>query len=276
MRRFRVPYCGFTLVETLVSIAVVALLIALLLPVLSGTRQRTQQAACAAQMSSHWKAIVLYTDAHNGLFPTADWTRYEPPSYPPRQQGDPWFHPSGYGFVPRNWSTVMPDTYDGDPLHLSLVCPGDTRARNANLELRNPSSAVGQVFARDIGMGVSYSLSYSFFLDPRALARSQPAIDERSFVTQRLDSILHPALKGALKDGLPVHDAAQKQADIGVAFFPTWFNVGAADGHVNYRSTQSFRPGLVFGDRSDPLTGVSRSPATAIDFTVGGILGRDW
>lgn len=218
----------------------------------------------------------MYTDVHDGLFPTADWTQFEPPNYPPNQHGDPWFHPSGYGYVPSNWSTVLLDTYDDDPLNLSLVCPGDTRTQGANLELRDRSATNNHDDAESIGMGVSYWLSYSLYLGPRALTRSRPTIDERYFVSQRLDMVRYPSLKGTIKERLPVHDSAQKQVDIGAATFPARFNVGATDGHVKFRSTDTFHPGLVFGDRGDPLTGGSRSLINAIDFTRNGIYGRDW
>jgi prepilin-type N-terminal cleavage/methylation domain-containing protein len=60
---------GFTLIETLASIAIIGLLIALLLPTLSGARERARDIHCLASIGSHAKAMTTYQADHRDAFP---------------------------------------------------------------------------------------------------------------------------------------------------------------------------------------------------------------
>ncbi|MBE7503393.1 MAG: prepilin-type N-terminal cleavage/methylation domain-containing protein [Verrucomicrobiales bacterium] len=60
---------GFTLVELLVVIAVIALLAGLLLPALAGAKARAQGVLCAGQMRQLGLAVRLYADDHGDEFP---------------------------------------------------------------------------------------------------------------------------------------------------------------------------------------------------------------
>lgn len=63
---------ALTLVETLVTIAVVALLVALALPALRGMRASAQRTACLSNLRSIGHAIQSYMNANDGLLPYAD------------------------------------------------------------------------------------------------------------------------------------------------------------------------------------------------------------
>jgi prepilin-type N-terminal cleavage/methylation domain-containing protein len=63
---------GFTLVELLVSVTVIALLIALLLPSLARARKHAREVVCAANLRSWGQAFYSYADSHNGTLPHAD------------------------------------------------------------------------------------------------------------------------------------------------------------------------------------------------------------
>ncbi len=62
---------GFTLVELLTVIAVVALLAALLLPAFAAARAKAREAACSSNLRQVGIAIHMYAQDYDGLYPWA-------------------------------------------------------------------------------------------------------------------------------------------------------------------------------------------------------------
>jgi hypothetical protein len=60
---------AFSLIDLLVSIAVVAVLIALLMPSLSGVREAARRVVCASNIRQVGLGLAMYADDHRGLLP---------------------------------------------------------------------------------------------------------------------------------------------------------------------------------------------------------------
>lgn len=60
---------GFTLIEILVVVGVIALLVAILLPALSRARERTRAIKCAANMRTAATGVYYYTQAYRDAYP---------------------------------------------------------------------------------------------------------------------------------------------------------------------------------------------------------------
>ncbi len=113
--------CGFTIIEILVVIGIIAILAAILFPVFLAIKERGRQAACLSNLMQLGKGMSLYGDEWNGYFPTS---RLEN---------------GGYGNPSGNWAGVYDVHGKCDPTKGQIyryvrnvgvyLCPSD-RGRN--------------------------------------------------------------------------------------------------------------------------------------------------
>jgi prepilin-type N-terminal cleavage/methylation domain-containing protein len=64
---------GFTLVEILVVIGIVALLVGILLPVISRARESSKRTTCMSNLRAIGQALTAYANEHKGQFPRVKW-----------------------------------------------------------------------------------------------------------------------------------------------------------------------------------------------------------
>ena len=64
---------GFSLIELLIVIAIIALLIGLTLPVLKGARAAARQTGCLSDMRQMGVALTLYVNDHRDSLPYPNW-----------------------------------------------------------------------------------------------------------------------------------------------------------------------------------------------------------
>lgn len=87
---------GFTLVELLVVIAVIALLVSLMLPALGSARTSAKGVVCLSGLRSMGQAVVLYCDANKEFYPPSSHTTGS------TQSGDAWLQSlQDYGVSPK-------------------------------------------------------------------------------------------------------------------------------------------------------------------------------
>lgn len=67
--------CRFTLIELLITVAVIAILAGMLLPALNAARMKAQTITCAGNMKQLGTAVFSYTDDNDDYMPSRLWPR---------------------------------------------------------------------------------------------------------------------------------------------------------------------------------------------------------
>jgi prepilin-type N-terminal cleavage/methylation domain-containing protein/prepilin-type processing-associated H-X9-DG protein len=231
---------GFTLVELLVVIGIIAVLIALIMPALRQARRSAQKTACASNLRQIGIAMVMYAHDNEDRFPFqadlslghyyADWIWWEP----------------GLDVTK---SPIM--KYLDDKSTTVLKCPGDDVSYHT----------------RNIGSFGPYLYSYSF----NWLFSSNWTMDQTKLI--RLTNIKHPAEKimvveedpSTIDDGnwAPTLYPSEIENDISIRHdrpiqpgeddMKFRGNIAFADGHVEFATRQYTRD-------ASPQTGLHYDP----------------
>ncbi len=276
---------GWTLVETLVVLGVVAILISLTLGTLSLGRKRGVTSRCAVQMRQHAAIIDMYCSDHR------DWHPYAYTSdgkllgmSGPVNHSSPYTIRS-YAWVADIWHLAAWSMY-GEADAKSLTCPGNPRrheiAQNARELPRNTP------VSREARSHSDRFMSTAMFVDPSMLGGDTPRWNEQGYRDTRRAEVLAPSSKALLMDAIPFHDSRFRVVkDIGGGHVvepapPYTLSVIACDGAWSERHLGECVQGVAFPepDRPDraglPAFRSALAALWSLKLTPDGVRGRDW
>lgn len=174
---FTQRYRGFTLLEVLVSIAIIALLLALSLPVLLNVRSGTVQTACQVNIRSAGLLSAVYAADAKDYFPFGGYSRRDV------SVGDraPLVLGGDAGLSIGRWALMFPDQWSGLQWAQSLQCP------------RQPVFDPAAVFPAPGSIDLPhYWMSGAIWLDAASLTPTSPGLRLRA---NRFGDVAYPANK---------------------------------------------------------------------------------
>lgn len=142
-KRRKVSVGGFTLVELLVVISIIAVLISLLLPAIGRARSGARLVQCQSNLRQLVNAVQLYTVANRNTFPNGQNFWWDYPAAVRWQSGAYDFPrlASNYSRPFPTFDKLVPDWIFGDKAYVQFVMEQQlpvTRAREGVLESVNP------------------------------------------------------------------------------------------------------------------------------------------
>ncbi len=232
------PSPGFSLVEVLVTISVIALLLTLMVPALRAVRKKGRESAILAGTRQHVSVLTLYTHDFKDSHPWAGTPDADGRNFLPLPASSEVF-PSYYFQLSSTWTLLLAGYYDGLWPHPSQ---------------RNPSG----------GRGAGYQYSCAMLADP-AYWHPVSAGARRHLRATATHEVRYPDRKALLAGGIDVDP------------YPVWVRdgviLGFSEGSASFTPSSMLVEPLRRGD--GPVPGVFHVRGFFGLDTRAGILGID-
>ncbi len=281
---------GFTLLETLVSITIIAVLLGITLPALQSVKRAGDAATCRNNLMTIGQVYRMYANDNNDLFPNLlpRWGEGEP-EYADFDWGSQSFR-VWPGYQHMNWAWPMRDYLPGEGPDINYAYGEPDSAAGERLEIAMQTLSC-PVVLRDF-QTLEYTVALPGFSDPGGLSGSSylhsPALFTRAdpwfepgatvdlnvaTANVRHADVAHPSRKANLVESRTHHE---RNFRAGIAGFPPGsVNILAADGHVEMRPVSDAvapMPYIIPNNFGFPR-GPFREPYVS---TPRGFLGWDW
>lgn len=246
---------GFTLVELLVVIGIIALLISILLPSLQKARMQANRVKCMNNERQLITAVLMYTNDNQGYFPCdlgpngtkgyIDWD--SSPWNPYAVELNPWWAPSPPNYMPpylAKYVGAHPISVPDVNQHISspaiVHCPDDPNQALFSVEGDQNGNWYGAQYVGYGGNGhsgrTSYWYPYSLFATPEAIKNSAGPRGNGvpKFGGVKLAQAKHPSKKIIIMEFHAFHDGVAAIPAFAVTTFGKYPNyiAGFADFHV--------------------------------------------
>ncbi len=268
---------GFTLLEILLCIGIIALLIGLLLPAIAGVRAQAIQLECSVEMRQLAARVSMYADDSQGSVPLA---------YTRDREHRGWRAPNGqslptgyFATAASFWAYPMLDEYDNNWLNESLLSSNDQVSEQV-AEIHAQRSGI-QV--QDLGIPLTRSISRSFYFSSRSLRQDAVPYSSSREQVGKLTNVSSPSVKALLVEFEPFHDEFSVGSNFVVqAPLPYRRMVVATDLSTQLRSIADAQPAVLLSldtpaHTPDPEAYLQlQRLISSFDFTRDAIKGRDW
>jgi prepilin-type N-terminal cleavage/methylation domain-containing protein/prepilin-type processing-associated H-X9-DG protein len=220
------PRRGFTLVELLVVIGIIALLLSILLPALNKAREQARMVKCASNMRQIYYAVRMYCDANKGRLPI-----------PPRVENLTFAGTDRLAY----WMTTIPGVYDYEHGALWPYLSQSTLGRQAAFNCPTDEDSYRPVRRGSMLDAAAYArnFTYSFNAQLRGTIDPSPFTKPNGMSEQQ---IVHPADKVLICEEEWPNDGCcfywngsmfgNNQDDIMSRRHVKKSNQGFADGHI--------------------------------------------
>jgi len=242
----RVAPHAFTIVELLVSIAIIAILLALLAPALGVVRRRMVAASCQNNLAGLGLATTAYAGDHRGALPTFEYPEYPSGDAEPIPVPE-WGTVDGWTILPFSeitfWAYQLREyvVYDPATEYLraaeALACPVEFKDWKHQLELdliSDHEKAINPMWPTQ----KSYMKSIALFTEPSAWADRAVTPDvNRIHTAVHMSGVRSPAAKTLLVERTSFHD--HDPVDLIDRRPGSRYNLLAIDGHVAVRRPEN-------------------------------------